>query len=137
TRLNQRNIQLVVSALLVDERYRLRNIHEAIGSASHALHAIQRVCVTQKNAMLAFGKPGWNLEHEVALQALAAIGAQENLYGNLRAGFDFARRNPSVFDGGHAALRQDIDGSVDALELGHRHWIEEEAVEFIAPPAGQ
>src|SRR5260370_27551550 len=87
--------------------------------------------------MLAFGKPSWNLENEVALQALAAIGAKENFHGNLRSGVDFTRWNPGVLDGGDAPFGEDVDGGVDALELRHLHWIEEQAVKLVAPPAGQ
>ena len=73
--------------------------------------------IAEQDAVLALRHAGRNLHLELALDAFAAIGAQEDLDRNLRRRPDFGRRHPGVLDGGDAALRQQIHRRVHALQL--------------------
>ena len=87
--------------------------------------------------MLTLGHCGWNGQVEDPLDLRPAVGPEKDLDRDLLAGGNLAGGDPGVLDGGHTALGEQIDGGVHALEMGRLDSVPEQAVELVAPPAGQ
>ena len=135
--LHQRDVQLVVGALLVEQRDRPRQVDKPVHRSRHVLHAVHRIGVAEQDAVIALGQAGRNLHFEFALQRLAAVRPQEHLHRDFVARLHLGIRHPGVLDSGHAALRQQVHRHGHPRHVGRVHVVQVEPVELVAEPARQ
>src|SRR5579872_159478 len=114
--LEQRDIQMIVLALTVDDANQLIKTLQAFSARARKkfAHAIERGCVADKNLQIAAGSLGGNGEWDLLNEGSAAIGAQQNFDANRFAGLSFAFVAPSAIDCGPAVLGTtgDVEGDL-------------------------